>query len=80
MSADTAAHLAHAPSPGQRERMAADEGVAGLDALSPFELQDELAQRAARSGAPRVLDAGKGQPNWLATTPATRSTCWAGSR
>lgn len=48
--------------------MSADD-IADLDALSPFELQDELARRAARSGAPRVLDAGKGQPNWLATTP-----------
>jgi aspartate 4-decarboxylase len=38
-----------------------------LDTLSPFELQTELGVLAARSGAP-VLDAGKGQPNWLATT------------
>jgi aspartate 4-decarboxylase len=38
-----------------------------LDDLSPFELQTELGVLAARSGA-RVLDAGKGQPNWLATT------------
>jgi aspartate 4-decarboxylase len=38
-----------------------------LGNLSPFELQTELGVLAARSGAP-VLDAGKGQPNWLATT------------
>lgn len=42
--------------------------LAELDALSPFELQTELRVLAARSGA-RMLDAGKGQPNWVATAP-----------
>jgi aspartate 4-decarboxylase len=40
-----------------------------LDALSPFELQDELERLAAKADVPEVLDAGKGQPNWLAVTP-----------
>jgi aspartate 4-decarboxylase len=40
-----------------------------LDALSPFELQDELGRLAAKADVAEVLDAGKGQPNWLAVTP-----------
>lgn len=36
--------------------------------LSPFELQAELGVLAVRSGC-ALLDTGKGQPNWLATTP-----------
>jgi aspartate 4-decarboxylase len=39
-----------------------------LDALSPFELIAELGGLAARSGH-ELIDTGKGQPNWLATTP-----------
>lgn len=40
-----------------------------LDDLSPFELQDELGRLAQKADVPEVLDAGKGQPNWLASTP-----------
>lgn len=40
-----------------------------LDSLSPFELQDELGRYAAKARVDQVLDAGKGQPNWLAVTP-----------
>jgi aspartate 4-decarboxylase len=41
--------------------------LARLDELSPFELQVELQVMAARSGQ-RLLDTGKGQPNWVAST------------
>lgn len=43
--------------------------VQELDGLSPFELQEELERLAEKSGVDEVLDAGKGQPNWLASTP-----------
>ena len=46
-----------------------DEAALALSALSPFELQDELGRYAAKADVAEVLDAGKGQPNWLATTP-----------
>ena len=38
------------------------------DAVSTFELQAALVRTARTSGRP-VLDAGRGQPNWVATTP-----------
>jgi len=40
--------------------------------LSPFELKDKLLALAAdhaRRGAQAMLDAGRGNPNWVATTP-----------
>ncbi|MET0826556.1 MAG: bifunctional aspartate transaminase/aspartate 4-decarboxylase [Acidimicrobiales bacterium] len=37
-------------------------------AISTFELQSALVHAARTSGRP-VLDAGRGQPNWVATTP-----------
>lgn len=40
-----------------------------LDALSPFELQDELERLAEKADVAEALDAGKGQPDWLAVTP-----------
>jgi len=40
-----------------------------LDSLSPFELQDELERLARKADVPEVLDAGKGQPDWVATPP-----------
>jgi aspartate 4-decarboxylase len=43
-----------------------------LETLSPFELKDKLIQLAAdphRAGARAMLDAGRGNPNWIATTP-----------
>lgn len=43
--------------------------IKDLDDLSPFELQDELGRLAEKADVPEVLDAGKGQPNWLASTP-----------
>jgi aspartate 4-decarboxylase len=42
------------------------------DALSPFEIKDELIRlaRASRNqGAHAFLNAGRGNPNWIATTP-----------
>jgi aspartate 4-decarboxylase len=43
-----------------------------LEKLSPFELKDKLIQLAAdphRAGAHAMLNAGRGNPNWIATTP-----------
>jgi aspartate 4-decarboxylase len=43
-----------------------------LEALSPFELKDKLIGLASdphRAGARAMLDAGRGNPNWVASTP-----------
>jgi aspartate 4-decarboxylase len=40
--------------------------------ISPFELKDKLinlAAEATKSGAQSLLDAGRGNPNWIAATP-----------
>lgn len=44
----------------------------GLLSLSPFELKDELIKLSdenARQGNYALLNAGRGNPNWIATTP-----------
>jgi aspartate 4-decarboxylase len=43
-----------------------------LEALSPFEIKDELIQLARKArlpGGAAFLNAGRGNPNWIATTP-----------
>jgi aspartate 4-decarboxylase len=43
-----------------------------LEKLSPFELKDKLihlASETARHSAETMLNAGRGNPNWIATTP-----------
>ncbi len=43
-----------------------------LEALSPFEIKDELiklARKARLPGGAAFLNAGRGNPNWIATTP-----------
>jgi aspartate 4-decarboxylase len=44
-----------------------------LERLSPFELKDKLIkiaeERAMMAGARQMLNAGRGNPNWIATTP-----------
>ncbi len=44
-----------------------------LERLSPFELKDKLIkiaqQRAQMAGASQMLNAGRGNPTWIATTP-----------
>jgi aspartate 4-decarboxylase len=44
-----------------------------LERLSPFELKDKLIkiaqERAKMAGASQMLNAGRGNPNWIATTP-----------
>jgi aspartate 4-decarboxylase len=43
-----------------------------LEKLSPFELKDKLIQlagEASRQSAQTMLNAGRGNPNWIATTP-----------
>jgi aspartate 4-decarboxylase len=47
---------------------------AGLDQLSPFQLKDQLiryakAECAGGASAHKFLNAGRGNPNWVATTP-----------
>src|SRR5262245_40067577 len=46
----------------------------GLSQLSPFQLKDELIryakdQTASKSATHKFLNAGRGNPNWIATTP-----------
>src|SRR5262245_27873993 len=43
-----------------------------FEALSPFEIKDELinlAKKASRTSQSAFLNAGRGNPNWIATTP-----------
>ncbi len=43
-----------------------------IEQLSPFEIKDKLitlAQESARKSAIAMLNAGRGNPNWVATTP-----------
>src|SRR3954451_8575078 len=43
-----------------------------FEALSPFEIKDELinlAKATSRTTQSAFLDAGRGNPNWIATTP-----------
>src|SRR5262245_39603503 len=47
---------------------------APLEELSPFQLKDELiryakAESASHSATHKFLNAGRGNPNWIATTP-----------
>src|SRR6202012_734965 len=43
-----------------------------FQALSPFEIKDELinlAKASSKRTQPAFLNAGRGNPNWIATTP-----------
>src|ERR1700761_7382781 len=43
-----------------------------FEALSPFEIKDELirlARKTSRATQSAFLNAGRGNPNWVATTP-----------
>ena len=43
-----------------------------FERLSPFELKDkliQLAKESARQSARTMLNAGRGNPNWIATAP-----------
>src|SRR5829696_6456725 len=44
------------------------DGIVGARPPSTFELQSGIVAAARTSGQP-VLDAGRGQPNWLVTEP-----------
>ena len=53
------------------------------ETLSPFEIKDFLAKAAtktATASAVAYLNAGRGNPNWIATSRAKRSSCWDSSR
>src|SRR6478672_9333698 len=57
--------------PYEDHHISADEGRE-LAQLSPFELKALLLQTAASSArreSRTMLDAGRGNPNWVATTP-----------
>jgi aspartate 4-decarboxylase len=46
--------------------------LASFEALSPFEIKDELiklAKKTSRTTQSAFLNAGRGNPNWIATTP-----------
>jgi aspartate 4-decarboxylase len=47
----------------------AQEKYAQYEQLSPFELKDKLLQMAASRHEKMMLNAGRGNPNWVATTP-----------
>ena len=43
-----------------------------FETLSPFEIKDELiklAKKTSRTAQSAFLNAGRGNPNWIATTP-----------
>ena len=46
-----------------------DANLAKLANLSPFELKDTLIQLASSRAERTMLNAGRGNPNWLATIP-----------
>ena len=46
-----------------------DASSATLSVLSPFELKDTLIRLATSDAERMMLNAGRGNPNWLATTP-----------
>jgi hypothetical protein len=51
-----------------------DTKRSGLDELSPFQLKDELIryardQTVSKAATHKFLNAGRGNPNWVATTP-----------
>jgi aspartate 4-decarboxylase len=57
----------------QQELVMADElTLRKFEALSPFEIKDELinlAKKTSRTTQSAFLNAGRGNPNWVATTP-----------
>jgi aspartate 4-decarboxylase len=47
-----------------------------FESLSPFEIKDELinlAKKTSRTSQSAFLNAGRGNPNWVATTPRAGS-------
>jgi aspartate 4-decarboxylase len=65
-------HFARLPS-NRRDRAMADLlTLQNFAALSPFEIKDELiklAKETSRTSQRAFLNAGRGNPNWIATTP-----------
>ena len=43
--------------------------------ISPFEFKDKLI-RLAQENNDDILDAGRGNPNWTASTPREAMRCW----
>src|SRR5207342_1967547 len=59
---------------GVRRRPEVGRRVRPLEQLSPFELKDELIRYArdstrTKAATHKLLNAGRGNPNWIATTP-----------
>ena len=74
-----------------RARQAEIDGRRTMDAvtlrqyetLSPFEIKNDLAKiatKTAHAAQVAYLNAGRGNPNWIATEPRPRSSCSASSR
>ncbi|MGA8899255.1 MAG: aspartate 4-decarboxylase, partial [Bradyrhizobium sp.] len=52
--------------------MADELTLRNFEALSPFEIKDELiklAKKTSQTSQRAFLNAGRGNPNWIATTP-----------
>ena len=50
----------------------ADLNLQSFEKLSPFEIKDELiklAKKTSKTTQSAFLNAGRGNPNWIATTP-----------
>jgi aspartate 4-decarboxylase len=55
--------------PAQRRRRMEDTDFTGFANLSPFELKDTLIEIASSDAERMMLNAGRGNPNFLATLP-----------
>src|ERR1700716_2341735 len=56
----------------EEQTMADIQTLKKFEALSPFEIKDELinlAKATSRTTHSAFLNAGRGNPNWIATTP-----------
>jgi aspartate 4-decarboxylase len=65
LSPESVDHVANAGAGAHTSR--ADERL--LESLSPFELKSRLLDLAGARGADLLLNAGRGNPNWIATVP-----------
>ena len=49
------------------------------ESLSPFELKNKLINMASSDSEKMMLNAGRGNPNWVATTPRAGFSSWGTS-
>lgn len=53
-----------------------------METISPFELKNkliEMADESIKKIAHTMLNAGRGNPNWIATNRVKPSSCWENS-